>query len=137
MANSVVTQIQLDGPRNVIVKITGVLDTSDVAYAEFINPATLQGIDSSGAIKAAGLILKHINWSVKEGLALNFFWGGATPTLLAEYVKSGNANYTEFDGLINPRVAGWDGGVGLSTTGYAVGTTMQFTAVLTFVKTQT
>ena len=50
MANAVTVQTLVDGPRNVILKVEGVLDTSNASAVELIDPATLSAIDLHGQL---------------------------------------------------------------------------------------
>lgn len=140
MANQVNIQTIIDGPRNTVIKVAGVIDTSDVAYTIIANPATLQGIDWTGSIKAATFILKKINYNVEDLLSLNFYWDATTPQFIEELAGRGQAKYFEFGGLTNNAGAGKTGSIGFSTKGWAstsVPQPMVFSAVLELVKTQT
>ncbi|WP_460992170.1 hypothetical protein, partial [Staphylococcus aureus] len=50
MANSVTTQVIEDGPRNYVLKVNMLLDTSDVAVTDLITPS---GLSSLGDIQPA------------------------------------------------------------------------------------
>ena len=135
MANSVVTQVVLDGPRNVVVKVTGILDTSDQAAITVADPATMTGIDNTGALKALKLRLKEIEYIVEDLLTVNLYWDATAPVLLASYNGRGENCYDDFGGLPNNAGAGVNGKVLLSTEGW-VGT-KSFTLIMRFIKTQT
>lgn len=136
MANLLETQVLLDGPRNVVVKVVGVLDTSDVANTVIADPALMAGIDSSGAQKALKLRLKEIEFTIEDGLAVNLLWDATTPVLIASYHGRGENCYNDFGGLNNNAGVGVNGKVLLNTEGWAAGT-RSFTLVLRFIKTQT
>ena len=55
MANSVTSQIIIDGPRNTVVKVAGILDTSDLASTVVADPAVLVGIDNTGGLEGSYL----------------------------------------------------------------------------------
>jgi len=135
MANVFNTQVVLDGPRNVVIKVDGILDTSDIAATAIIDPATLAGIDYTGTQKASKLRLKEVTYIVEDSLAVNLFWDATVPVLLQSYTGRGDVCYDDFGGLPNNAGAGVNGKVLLSTEGW-VGI-LSFSLVLRFVKTQT
>ncbi len=136
MANLIETQVLLDGPRNAIIKVVGVLDTGDLANTVIADPALLTGIDHTGMLKAAKLRLKEIEFTIEDGLAVNLVWDATTPVLLASYLGRGENCYNDFGGLNNNAGVGVNGKVLLNTEGWAAGI-RSFTLVLRFIKTQT
>ena len=48
MANSVQIQTLVDSERNLVVKLVGILDTSNVSLATLIDPALLASVNSTG-----------------------------------------------------------------------------------------
>jgi len=135
MANVFNVQVVLDGPRNVVIKVDGILDTSDQASTTVADPATMTGIDNTGALKALKLRLKEIDYQVEDGLSVNLFWDATTPVLLQSYNGRGNNCYNDFGGLPNNAGVGVNGKVLLSTEGW-VGI-KSFSLVMRFIKTQT
>lgn len=141
MANAVTTQVMVDGPRNAVVKITGILDTSDVAYVALINPLTLEGIDNTGALKAATFRVKGLTYSIQDLLEVRLWWDATTPILMEALVGRGtmpNA-ISEYGGLTNAALfptpaAGVTGQIGLSTNGWAG--VLSFTLILELIKVQ-
>ena len=136
MANDLQTQVILDGPRNVVIKVTGVLDTSDLANTVIADPATLTGIDNTGTLKAAKLRLKEIGFAVEDGLTVNLLWDATTPLLMTTWNGRGDRCYDDFGGLPNNAGVGVNGKVLLNTEGWTAGI-KSFTLVLRFIKTQT
>ena len=61
MANAVNTQVIVDGARNAVVKITGVLDTSNVSSTIVINPSTFNPVPT-------GFRIDHIDYSISDPL---------------------------------------------------------------------
>lgn len=141
MANAVTVQTIVDGPRNSVIKVVGVLDTSDVAYAAIIDPATLVGIDNTGALKAATFRVKGLTYSVQDLLEVRLWWDATTPILMEALAGRGtmpNA-IAEYGGLVNNALnptpqPGVTGKIGLSTQGW-VGV-LSFTLILELVKVQ-
>lgn len=137
MANSVTTQIELDGPRNVWVKFEGVLDTADFTGQVVLDPTTLQGIDWSGAMKAAKLRIEEIQYSIEDTLSINLFWDATVPVRIGEYVGRGKQCYEDFGGLVNNAGAGVNGKITASSQGASAGPILSFMILMKCVKTQT
>lgn len=73
MANSVTTQLILDGPRNVVFKVSGLLDTSDVA--------------ATGTIGASG-------FTTTTGSPIVAFVAGALPPTVGQFVTFSDGTTT-------------------------------------------
>ena len=136
MANEVTTQILQDGPRNVVIKGSGVLDTSDLAQTVLIDPALLAGIDNTGGVKAAKLILNRVIFNVEPGLAVNMWWDATTPVRIEDLTGQGHKEFKLFGGLTNNGGAGVTGKVLYATQGWSIGTILSYTFTLEFVKQQ-
>lgn len=119
MANSVTTQLLLDGPRNAIVKYEGVLDTSDVAYMTVVDPALLTGMDNTGLQKAYTFRILKITHNVEDALSVNLFWDSATPVRIEELTGRGSPCYDRFGGLQNNAPAGSSGKISATTEGWS------------------
>lgn len=136
MANIVNTQIIIDGPRNTVVKVAGILDTSDVALAPIIDPATLVGIDNTGTLKAATFRVIGLNYNVEDGLEVRLYWDATAPTLIEALTGRGALppSCQAYGGLTNNAGAGKTGKISLSTSGWA--TVKSFSFILELVKVQ-
>lgn len=135
MANVVTTQIVNDGPRFTILRIVGVLDTSDQAALVIANPATLVGMDNTGALKAATFRVEKVEYSIEDLLAVNLFWQATAPVQFMALTGRGEFCDKDFGGIPNDALAaGKTGSIQLSTTGW-VGT-KRFTLVIRLVKVQ-
>ena len=125
MANVTSIQTIADWERNVVVKVVGVLDTSNVSKATLI--------DVSALVPAASVIkLKRLQFSVQEGLSVNLYWDADTDVLLAALSNTGCLDFIQHIGPNNAG-AGVTGDVLYETTGWASGT-LTFTVVLWFTK---
>ena len=122
MANITAVQTLVDGPRNVVVLCTGILDTSNVSVTTVIDVSALAGAPSD-------LLIDKIWWSVASPLQLLLWWDADTDDVFATLVDYGYLDYTCFGGLKNPRSTGWNGDVRLSTVGYGSGT-VAYSAVI-------
>ena len=135
MANVQTIQIITDGPRNVTVKVEGILDTSDVVSASIVDPAALSAIIDS--TKASKLRIDKITHNIEDGLAVILTWFATTPVRIESLTGRGNAKYKDFGGLINNAGAGVNGKIYLSTEGYtATSLVVSYSIILEMVKTQ-
>ena len=134
MANSVTTQVVLDGPRNIVIKVEGILDTSDLASTVIADPSILAGMDNTGTIKALGLIVDRIQFSVEDTLECRLAWDATVPTRMVELQGRGTEKFERFGGLTNNSGAGRTGKILLSTQGWAAASTVSFTLIMTMKK---
>jgi hypothetical protein len=126
MANSVQIQTITDGPRNATVKVTGVLDTSNVGLTNIILPANFSN-------KPKTFRIYHLDYSITDQLELQLLWQATADTVILPLAGRGRMSFYEFGGLINNAGAGKTGGIDLLTTGWASGTQV-FSLVLELVK---
>ena len=127
MANVTDVQTIQDGDRNLVLKITGVLDTGNVSKATLV--------DVSALVPAASLVhLRSAKWSVQEPLSVNLYWNANTDLPFLCMSGADHQQYGPEGNLPNNAGAGVNGDVEYETTGYASGT-VTYTAVLVFVKT--
>jgi hypothetical protein len=126
MANSVQIQTITDGPRNATVKVTGVLDTSNVGLTNIILPANFSNNPKSFRIY-------HLDYSITDQLELQLLWQATADTVILPLAGRGRMSFYEFGGLINNAGAGKTGGIDLLTTGWASGVQV-FSLVLELVK---
>ena len=137
MANALTTQLIIDGPRNAVIKIVGVLDTSDLASTVFADPAVLTGIDNTGFLKAATFRIVGLTYSIQDGLTVNLYWDATAPVIIDSLNGRGNIpiSMEAFGGLTNnAAAAGKTGRIMGSTLGW-VGV-KSFTILLQLVKVQ-
>lgn len=119
MANSTSIQLLEDGPRNVIVKFEGVLDTSDLASTTVLDPSTLSQIDYATNLNCTKLRIDNIIFEVEDALSVNLFWDATTPVRIGEFVGRGNAKYFKMAPLQNNAGAGVTGKITATTQGWA------------------
>ncbi len=134
MANATAIQVLLDGPRNAVVKFTGVLDTSDLASMTVVDPALLGGIDNTGTLKATTLRINKILHNIEDGLSVNLFWDATTPVSIEELTGRANPCYEDFGGLLNNSGAGRTGKITATTEGWTG--IKSFSLILEMVKAQ-
>lgn len=137
MANQVTTQVLVDGPRNTVIKVAAILDTSDLASMTIVDPALLVGTDNTGALKAATFRILGINFDIQDALAVNLFWDATTPVLISSLTGRGAAppSWATYGGLTNnAALAGKTGKITMTTRGW-VGT-LSFNLLIELVKVQ-
>lgn len=129
MANSVTTQVIVDGPRNCIVKVEGVLDSSDYPITALIDPAVLAGMDNTGTQKAATFLIDRVTFNVEDGIEVRLYWDAPTPTRIEAMNGRGTAKYNFFGGLRNNATSP-TGKISFSTEGWTMGMVKSFALVL-------
>jgi hypothetical protein len=131
MANSVTTQILEEGQRNVIIKIAGVLDTSDYALTTAVSMASLNqaGIGAT----PTQVRIDHIDYSVSDQLEIQLWWDATADVIIMPLAGRGRMSFWNFGGLTNNAGAGKTGDILIRTTGWTSGTQV-FSVVLECVK---
>ncbi len=133
MANSFGIKILQEGPRNAIVKLTGILDSGDITATSVIALSDFHNNDQQ--LYLTGFRIDFIEYSMSGGMEINLFWNSNNPeqiTPLAGRSRFGGRNY----GGITPDStrAGYDGSINMVTSGTPAGTTNNFTIILELVK---
>jgi len=124
MANSVQTQILEDGDRNVIIKLVGLLDTSNVSNTTLLDPATLASVNSTGlnSQKASTLAIESVIFDIEDGLVVNLLWDATSPEPAWRFSGRDKMN-AEFTGYLqNNAGTGKNGKILYNTTGWTTGT---------------
>lgn len=125
MANVLTTQIILDGPRNLVVKVTGTLDTSDLALTTIVTPST--------TFRSPPLVqLIHVDYAMTDQLEIQLQWQGTPNQPLLPLAGRGRMSFHDFGGIPD-NAATPTGNIQMLTTGWASGTQV-FTLVLEMVK---
>jgi len=132
MANSTSIQILNDGPRNVVVKIDGLLDTSDLTSFTIVDPALLSSMDINN-VKASKLRINKIVYDVEDGLDFELFWDAPTPVRIWNLVGRGKIDAHRFGGISNNATSP-TGKITGATQGWSTGTILSYTIVLELVK---
>ena len=132
MANTTSVQILVDGPRNVVLKYEGTLDTSDLSKETVVDPALLSDMEING-VKASQLRINKINYDVEAGLAVNLYWDATTDVIIWNLYGRGEVNACKYGGLVNNSGTGKTGKILADTQGYTSGT-LTFTIILELVK---
>jgi hypothetical protein len=144
MANSTSIQILEDGPIRVVVKLEGVLDTSDISSTLLLDPATLSSVDPTGSNvqKATSLRIDRILYNIEDGLSVNFFWDATAQTRIEELAGRGKLDYKPYGGIqlkgsagvANTIPAGATGKINYTTQGWAAAGILSFSIFMTLTK---
>jgi hypothetical protein len=135
MANVTGTQILEDGDRNVILKLTGKLDTSNVSLTTLLDPATLSSVNTSGLNpqKASTLAIETVTFDIEDGLAVNLYWDADVDVPIWYFVGRDKMNM-EFTGFLqNNAGTGKTGKILYDTSGWTSGT-KSFSLVIQCIK---
>lgn len=126
MANAVSTQTILDGDRNVVVKLVGILDTSNESSVVKVDVANLAPVPTS-------LRLVKVGYSTSSQLTVVLYWEATADVPILTLYDSGEFEFCRFQGLPNNAGTGVTGNVKLATLGWASGT-QTYSVVLEFQK---
>jgi len=131
MANAFTTQILEEGPRNVVMKLVGILDTSNLASTLAVDVSTLTG--NSTLPTPTQVRIDKIEYDVSDQLAVQLLWDADTDVVI--FASPGRGEYCarHFGGFNNNAGTGKTGDINILTTGWASGTQV-FTLILEMVK---
>ena len=132
MANSLTTEILADGPVNYIVKVVGVLDTSDLVATVLINPVTMSPINFG--VNPTQFKIDRIVFAVENGLEVRLQWDATAPIYVMDLTGTGHQEYKSFGGLTNNAGAGKTGQLLISTQGWTAAAILSFSAVIECIK---
>lgn len=121
MANSFTTQVIVDGPRNLIVKATAVLTTSDLAATQAVIPVNSMKLYTN---VPPFVRLDHIDYSISDQLTVQLFWGTASSTpgqIIMPLAGRGRMSFEYFKGIPNNQ-SPTDGSIWVQTVGWTSGT---------------
>ena len=115
MANTVTTQTLLDGPRNLVILLTGVLDTSNEARTIKVDVSSYDPVPTKVRVD-------KIQYSIAGALQVLLDWDATTDVTFAVLSGQGEIEACKFGGLQNNAGAGVTGDIYLTTLGYSAGT---------------
>src|SRR5258706_12559184 len=133
MANQVEKQIVEEGPRNAVVKISGVLDSSDVNLVSFISPNDFSNNDIG--LELFGFRVDEVIFSVGQVIDVILAWNASVPQLILPLARSGKIDATPDGGFIPDSTrGGYDGTINITTKGFPAGTVQVFSLLIRLVK---
>jgi hypothetical protein len=135
MANSVQIQTLVDSERNLVVKLVGLLDTSNVSLATLIDPALLASVNSTGlnSQKPTKVAIKKVTYDVEDGLAVNLYWDATADVPIWRFVGRGFVMGEQVGFLQNNAGTGVNGKVLYDTDGYSSGS-LSFSLLIECIK---
>jgi hypothetical protein len=144
MANQVTTQILIDNERNVVLKLDGYLDTSDVSSTTLLDPATLASVNASSLNpqKASTLAISKVIFDVEDLLAVDLYWDATSPVPIWHFTGRGKIDARHFGnlqlkgagGTANTVPAGATGKILYDTQGWSAGAKLSFTLIVECIK---
>ena len=115
MANTVTTQTLVDGPRNLVLLLTGVLDSSNESRVIKVDVSTFYKTPTKVRVDT----IRHL---ISAGLIVVLDWDATTPVRFAALTGYDEVDACRFGGLTNNAGAGITGDIFLTTLGYSSGT---------------
>jgi len=126
-------RIAEEGPRNAVVKLTGILDSSDASAVPAVALQDFTNNDVHNTL--VGLRANSVEWSISNDLGVNLHWHATIPQQMYALAGQGRIHSDQYGGWHpDQSLAGYDGSVELSTTGFIPGTTQNFTITIHFIK---
>ena len=135
MANSVQIQTLVDSERNLVVKLVGILDTSNVSLATLIDPALVAAVNASGlnSQQPTKVAIKKVTYDIEDGLAVNLYWDATADVPIWRFVGRGFVMGDHVGFLQNNAGAGVTGKVLYDTDGYSSGS-LSFSLLIECIK---
>ena len=135
MANSVQIQTLVDSERNLVVKLVGILDTSNVSLTDLIDPALVASVNATGlnSQKPTKVSIKKVTYDVEDGLAVNLYWDATADVPIWRFVGRGFVMGEHIGFLQNNAGAGVTGKVLYDTDGYSSGS-LSFSLLIECIK---
>ena len=123
MANSVQVQTLVDSERNLVIKLVGLLDTSNVSLATLIDPALVAAVNASGlnSQQPSKVAIKKVTYDIEDGLAVNLYWDATADVPIWRFVGRGFVMGEPIGFLQNNAGTGVTGKVLYDTDGYSTG----------------
>jgi len=133
MANQLDFQITEEGHRNAVLKLTGVLDTTDVSETPAV--ALSDFVNNDPRLVLSGLRVDLLEYVIGDGIEIILEWASLNPKQIFALAGRGRINSTNYGGFLpDPSRPGYNGNINLRTTGYVQGSIQNFTIVLELVK---
>lgn len=127
MPNVVTSQTILDGDRNVVILLTGTLDTSNESRVVKVDLSTL-------VPRPTRIRVDTIRHLVSNGLIVALDWDASTPVRFAALTGWDEVEACKFGGLQDNSGAGRTGNIALTTLGWTSGV-LAYQIILEMTKT--
>ena len=133
MANVIDRQITEEGPRNIVVKFTGILDTSDIAETPCLSPAEFFNNDTG--VILTGFRVDLLEWSISNPLELQLSWAGLNPQQIFPLAGRGRIYANNYGGFVPDTTRmGYTGALNLISQNFQPGSVANFSLVLELIK---
>jgi hypothetical protein len=119
MANAVTIQVLQDGPRNLVVKVVGEVNTADVTATDLFDPAAREKMSQVLGL-ATRFAIKKIEYSTTSGISLLFLEDATTDVRIAALNGQGTMCFKP--ARLSTEATGVTGKIQYATLGYASGT---------------
>lgn len=134
MSNVLSRQITLEGQRNVVVKWTGVLDSSDIVEAPALRISEMLSNDTVAG-PLLGFRVDIVEWSISAGMEVTLEWDATEPQQIFPLAGRGRINGWNYGGYLpDMSRTGYTGDLNLRTAGYTGGTVGNFTVAVELIK---
>ena len=113
-------QITEEGPRNAVIKLTGVLDTSNIVETPAIERSDFKTNEVMANL--VGFRIDLIEYSIGSGIEVLLEWNSATPQQIFPLSGRGRIAAFNYGGFVPDRtLAGYDGSINLRTRNFVPG----------------
>lgn len=142
MANQLDVQITQEGPRNAVVKLTGVLDSSNITETPAISLLDCTANEDTRFGNLVGFRVDLLEYVIGGGIEVLLEWNSNQPKQIAPLSGRGRISATNYGGFVPDRtLAGYDGSINLRTRNFIPGVDGQgnsivqnFTIILELIK---
>ena len=140
MANSLSKSVVLDGWRNAVVELTGILDTSDVSVIPAVSLTDFH--NNSVTHEFVGFRVDKVSFVISDGLTVQLAWHSDQLQTILALSGRGDVCAKVVGGLQPDQTkAGYDGSIDLITSGFSLqpvfGTTQSYSVLLVLTKLYT
>lgn len=125
MADTVTSQIIVNGPRNLVMKFTNFSDATGETGVKKVD-AQSTTFANQGVVPGVHLKVERIWYDIKGG-SLRILWDATTPTDMLDLGGFGHETFMRFGGLTNPMQPGATGSILFTTVGFAASSSYSVT----------
>lgn len=134
MANSRDKVILVDGWRNAVVRLSGILDSSDESWNQCVTLLDFTNNDQRAGL-LVGFRLDNADYSITDPLSVILTWDGDSPQAMATLAQSEDMDFQKVGGLRPDRTrSGYNGALNLSTRGFVPGNPKTYSLGLRLIK---
>ena len=134
MADTVTSQLIVNGPRNLVIALTNLSDGTGQSSVKVVDAqSATYAVNQQGQLIVPGVHLKltGIDYQI-GGMIVKLQWDATTPVDLYTLTGYDRADFKKFGGIPNPNTAGATGSILLTTVGQVANST--YSIVLHMIK---